>query len=624
MSKALRGMLFIQTSCLVAVLFLLSSVAFAQNASRADDDEAGQSAPSANTAVEKSIISGKVVYEGNGRPVRRANVMLMSPGNQQAAEKYTTATDSQGKFRLRNIAAGTYFVMVDAPGILTPIAFIYVDVDRPPTLADWGEVRKNFEEVSVDGTNEVKVEVRARRGGAISGKVSYSDGEPAINVQIGILRKKGNSTTRVIMGLNPYSLMAVRTDDRGMYRASGLPPGEYVVNAAEMHTDIQEDTTYNPGHSMDKFMRDLFTNDALSVTYYGGVTSAREATTIKIEADEEADDIDISLVERQTYNIAGTLTAKRDHRPLAEATVKIRSTENIGPLMVAERASRTDEQGNWFFKDVPEGTYIISADPPYQSSALDEDEKPATQTARKLSRKEQQVTVDGSDIAGLGLELSEGASITGTVTFEGKRNTNNYAFVSAERIDTVKASKSEHAAVYPDGAFKLEGLTAGEIFLNAAVSQGDFYAKSITVNGTDLLRAPLKLIETQEIKDVRIVFSPNIAALKGRVLDSVGGKPRADVLVSLIPNIPQRWRAESGRLHARTNKAGEFSVRGAPGEYLVFIWPLGQMPDAVDEVYIKAHAPGVQRLTLQPGDRQSMDFACLPDRIKNHERSKMS
>jgi hypothetical protein len=99
---------------------------------------------------------------------------------------------------------------------------------------------------------------------------------------------------------------------------------------------------------------------------------------------------------------------------------------------------------------------------------------------------------------------------------------------------------------------------------------------------------------------------------KGRVLDALGGKPRADVMVSLIPNIPQRWRAQSGRLHARTNKAGEFSVRGAPGEYLVFIWSLGQMPDMVDEVYIKAHAAGVQRLTLQPGDRQSMDFVMPP------------
>jgi hypothetical protein len=46
----------------------------------------------------------------------------------------------------------------------------------------------------------------------------------------------------------------------------------------------------------------------------------------------------------------------------------------------------------------------------------------------------------------------------------------------------------------------------------------------------------------------------------------------------------------------------------APGEYLVFLWPTAQMPDAVDEAYIKAHAAEAQRMTLQPGGRQSVDF----------------
>jgi 5-hydroxyisourate hydrolase-like protein (transthyretin family) len=613
MGKAMPRALFIPVVCLVAALFLCASSAFAQSSSRADNT--GQSAGAAADApVEKSIISGKVVYEGNGRPVRRANVMLMSAGNQQAAEKYTTATDSQGKFRIRNIAAGTYFVMVDAPGIITPLAFISMEAERSPTPADWGEVRKNFEEVSVDGSNEVKVEVRARRGGAISGKVSYRDGDPAINVQIGILRKKGNSTARFLTGLNPSSLMAVRTDDRGMYRVSGLPPGEYVVNAAEMHTDIQEDAAYDPGHGMEKFMRDLFSSDALAVTYYGDVTSAREATVVKIEADEEAQDIDISLIQHQTYMLAGTLTAKRDRRPLAEATIKIRSTENIGPLMAAERAARTDEQGNWLFKDVPEGTYIISAEPPYErdAPATTADGKPATQVSRKLSRKEQQVTVDGSDVAGLGLELSEGASVSGTVIIEGALNNSTYAYVYAERPDGIKVPEREYTGVPPDGNFTLEGLTAGELFLSAAVAQAEYYPKSITAHGTDLLREPLKLAETQEIKDVRIVLSPDMAALKGRVVDATGSKPRADVLITLIPNIPQRWRAQSGRLHTRTDKAGEFNLRGAPGEYLVFLWPLGQMPDTIDEGYIKAHAAGQERITLQPGGRQNVDFVMPP------------
>jgi len=450
--------------------------------------------------------------------------------------------------------------------------------------------------------------VRARRGAAISGKVTYPDGDPAINVQLSILRKKGNSTVRFITGMNPLGMMALRTDDRGMYRASGLPPGEYFVSAAEMHTDIQEDeSSYPPGHGMDKFMRDLFMSDALATTYYGDVSNARDARVVKLEADEEASDINISLIEHQTYSITGRLTVKRDHRPLALAEIKIRSTENIGPLLPAERSVRTDQQGNWFFKDVPEGTYIITAEPPYQS-ADEDDEKPVREVRRKLSRKQQQVTVEGSDIAALELEMTEGASISGTVTFEGGRNNPHEAMVLVERVDGIKTPEPEYAAIDRDSKFTLEGLAAGELFLNVVFYQGEGYAKSIMVNGTDVLREPLKLTEAQEIKDARIVVATDMAQLKGRVLEATGGQPRADVMVALIPNIPQRWRAQAGRLNARTNKTGEFNVRGAPGEYLVFLWPLGQTPEKIEEAYIKAHAATAQRVTLQPGGRQSADF----------------
>src|ERR1043165_3167603 len=99
-NKALRGALFSPAACFATALLLASS-AFAQTGTQANN--AGQS--SAAAPAEKSIISGKVVYQGNGRPVRRANMMLLSASDPQAAEKYSTATDSSGKFRFRNVAA---------------------------------------------------------------------------------------------------------------------------------------------------------------------------------------------------------------------------------------------------------------------------------------------------------------------------------------------------------------------------------------------------------------------------------------------------------------------------------------------------------------------------------------
>ena len=152
-------------------------------------------------------------------------------------------------------------------------------------------------------------------------------------------------------------------------------------------------------------------------------------------------------------------------------------------------------------------------------------------------------------------------------------------------------------------------MAAGEIFLTATLYQNNtYYIKSVTLNGRDLLREPLKLGESDQIKGVQIVMSSNTATLVGRVLDNVGGKPRGGVLISLVPNAAQRWRAQSGRLYARTNGAGEFKLSGPPGEYLVFIWPSDKASETLNESYLRTHAADAQRVTMQPGGRHTAEF----------------
>lgn len=605
----------------VMLALFLASGAYAQT----EPGEESADMSRRETGTAKSVITGKAVYDDNGRPVRRASIMLIDLGNtQQSPDKFSTATDVNGKFKIKNVPAGNYLVMVDAPGVLTPLAFINLDEDRTPTPADFVEARKNFDEVVVDGTNEVKVEVRARRGGAISGKITYKDGDPAINVLISIVRKgEAGVGGRFIPGFNPSSLMGMHTDDRGMYRVAGLPPGEYLVSAAEPNTRVDDASGQVQTGGMDRFMREVFTSDALAVTYYGDARTARDATTIKVEPGDERSDINITLIEHQNFLVSGTLTSKRDHRPLKRATLKLHSKEDYGGLFPTERTTQTDEQGNWLFGAVPDGTYIIAVEPPYEpatttaattATSANSDEpqpvQPAPLTRPRLSPKQQEVTVNGSDMTALAIELSERAGLSGTVAFEDSRKPPGYMTIGIERIDGVKAIETGYATVDPDtGRFSFEGLAAGEIFLTATLYQNNnYYIKSVTLNGRDLLREPLKLGESDQIKGVQIVMSSNTATLVGRVLDNVGGKPRGGVLIGLVPNAAQRWRAQSGRLYARTNGAGEFKLSGPPGEYLVFVWPSDKASETLNESYIRTHAADAQRVTMQPGGRHAADF----------------
>ncbi len=112
----------------------------------------------AQDAVEKvkakSIIRGRIVFDDTERPVRRAQVTLLSfkgGGPPQGAR-----TDGRGEFEIKNVRAGTYFVTVDAVGVMAPISLVNVqEIDRDKFNAD--EIRKYFTEVIVDGENSASI-----------------------------------------------------------------------------------------------------------------------------------------------------------------------------------------------------------------------------------------------------------------------------------------------------------------------------------------------------------------------------------------------------------------------------------------------------------------------------------
>src|ERR1051325_12168519 len=146
--KGVRVAALLLASVLPALV--LASGAYAQT----EPGEESADVSRGETGTAKSVITGKAVYDDNGRPVRRASIMLIDLGNtQQSPDKFSTATDVNGKFKIKNVPAGNYLVMVDAPGVLTPLAFINLEDRKSPTPADFVEARQNFDEVVVDGTN---------------------------------------------------------------------------------------------------------------------------------------------------------------------------------------------------------------------------------------------------------------------------------------------------------------------------------------------------------------------------------------------------------------------------------------------------------------------------------------
>ena len=74
----------------------------------------------------------------------------------------------------------------------------------------------------------ILMQIPAKRGGAIPGRVMYADGDPAIGVSYLICERLAkisscNSIIFVAMAMSQTGGSFFKTDDRGVYQMSGLP-----------------------------------------------------------------------------------------------------------------------------------------------------------------------------------------------------------------------------------------------------------------------------------------------------------------------------------------------------------------------------------------------------------------
>jgi hypothetical protein len=249
--------------------------------------------------------------------------------------------------------------------------------------------------------------------------------------------------------------------------------------------------------------------------------------------------------------------------------------------------STTNAQGRWSLNNLPDGVYTISV-------------KSTGVMGAKLERfveKRQDLTIAGGDVENLAIEVSLGGRVSGHVTIEK---------VSARPPDISVLVGSAISKVEANGAFTVTGVAEGEFPLSVMIRPPHvLYAKSIELNGRDLLREKLQTKAGTEIKDVRIVVAP-ASVLTGRVLSASGRTPLSRIQVMLIP-VDLSTAPLFARPNASTNEQGSFTISGAPGEYFVAIWARGEPLPPRDPDALKA-LPNAVRVTLGAGERKTIEL----------------
>ncbi|HEY8186856.1 MAG TPA: carboxypeptidase-like regulatory domain-containing protein [Pyrinomonadaceae bacterium] len=536
--------------------------------------------PRADNPTGHSTITGRAVYDDTGRPARRVPVMLFSKDNQ--AESRKAVTNADGEFSFKNVSAGDYRVVMGFSGHTNGFS--------------WSNLEKRTGvEVSVDGSSTTNVQVKAERGASITGKVTYPDGEAAVGAQVNVFMKVGKQWTHA-----PFVASGAETDDRGVFRIYPLQPGEYIVSVMEQSLVIEE----RDGGTME-----TVGNKSINPYYFSDASSMKNARVIQVESGRETSNIDLTLAERATYQVAGSVTVSG--KPLAGVYLRLDPHDEglSGPTLTRPYgiSTRADKDGRWTFKDVPDGFYDVRIDP----ITFD-----GRQMAwNKFLAQRQEVTIAGADVLDVVIALTEGGRISGTIVVEGNKPLPASLNISSERIEPNKSYgyvSSRSVDVDAKGAFLLEGIAPGENTLSVR-SEKQYFVKSITWNNRDLLRQTLKVEEGREVKGVVVVLSQEVGRLSGHIVTRQNGKPMSKAFVVLLPLEEAKWSRRDALVGGEADSAGAFSVSGPPGEYLLIVVPadLSRSMKSLDD--IRKMAPKATRVTLKTAPQSEVEIVAPPE-----------
>jgi Carboxypeptidase regulatory-like domain len=601
-----------------------------------------------------TTIRGRVYYEDTGRAVKRASIMLM-PKTMGGGPEFSGITDSNGNFQIKNVRVGTYFAMVNAPGVVSPLA--YADISQAKGDEGLKQAFINFEPITANGINDLDVQVPAKRGGAISGKIMYADGDAAIGVSVQILRKLDGKFIPVIPNLSSLMMAMMQsggvyqTDDRGIYRFAGLPEGEYIVKVSEnaTHSDSKDQGRYGA------FEASLFGGNTSFLTmFYPDVFDSEKAQIINLVLGQETTEINLVIPNRELHKIEGKVIAGKDKLPIKNAKITLKRVGDKTTLPFGEERlsqySTTDDEGKFAFKEIPAGTYratIVA-----QNSQFDEKKQiygsspyadgyavnaPAVNSVRyaansaiaqanqkktpKFSKKTQEIAIEEKDIEDLKIEMGFGATISGTVKAEiGEEMPTNFTIFALDENDENTATgviyngefeyneKGRQKRNVFDHTFDLDGVAEGKTKFSFYCGDNDYYVKSATFRNVDLLINPFEVKEGEIVKGLQVVLSKDVGTLKGKVLNAEN-EPAKNTEITFFPTNAGRRSSRSFTRDIKTDENGEFEIKLPPIEYAAIFIDKRDLKSVKEfQTFIDEAMKDAQKVSIEANKTQTISI----------------
>ena len=593
----MRRVLIFLVPALVNTALAVQSAATAQVPQR---DARKSVTPTANLAPAPTgtgTIAGEVVADATGTKLRLAHVVLI--GATTGVLK-VTATDTGGKFTFANLPADRYTVGASKLPYLGAVA----GARRP--------VRPGTPFVLADGATLADITIRLPLGAAVSGTIYDEQGRPAPGVAVGVTKRRMQNGELVFV-----SGGSATTDDRGMYRVHGLPPGEYLVTAlpppqagatARALTDAEVDAALR-GTPIIGSSPSADPEMALAPVHFPGTTQADNAQALLLAPGDDRQNLDLRLERVRLARIEGVLLSA-DGQPAARVPVMISTATGLSPT-VRSIATMPGPDGRFRTPPVSPGTYTLLA-------------RASGSTAGQFAYA--RIDVGGADIAGVQLTLQPPLSMAGRVVAKGASAVPSLAGQRMQ-MRPLNASASggilspQVSATSATGEFTVTNLVPGRYvigstpFFGASAASVTWGLESVVVDGADVTDLAVTIAADAIPKDVVITFGDQWQQLSGRLGDAEG-KAMTDYTVMVFPVNEAYWLHGTRRIiTAQPGNDGRFTLGGPgpavlpAGEYYLAAVTDVSRDEQYDPAFLQSIIPAAIRVTLAPGERRTQNLA---------------
>lgn len=617
---------------------LLSSGLFAQRAQPAQTPASG--------AAELAVLV--TTDEQNPRPMRRASVSLQAG---ELGVPRTAVTDDDGRVVFVGLPAGNYLLSAAKPGYVRTF-YGSRTVGMGPGVA-----------VALIGAARQEVTMKLVRGAVVTGTIRTPAGRAATGIAVQAVSRRFSLNREVSLFSETMNMMAT-TDDRGVYRIYGLPPGDYVVNArggltrdeirAVTEQELQWADKVVAGGAAGAPASDPAAApssappSAFAPVYYPGTTVAADAVPVTLGPGEERGGVDFPLQLVRTAQIRGRLIDEGG-RPQPNQNISVRApqlqisdTLQFIEAAFGNASARTSADGSFVLSAVRPGRYTITA----RATPRTGTEPPAPTGRGGISEASalfgmgagthwasEDVDVAGVDINDLTLVLRPGMTVSGRVTYEATTltppkdmSTLTFSLSPAQTSVSVMGmamSMMEGATIRTnaDGTFTANGVAPGRYrFLTqaamlgaiapaAAASAGGFVLKSATVGGRDIADTPIDIRPGQDLSGIVVTFTDRPTEISGTVFDQAG-RVTPHFPIVIFSTDRGYWTVASRRVQlVRPASDGKFRAVGLPaGEYFVCAVTAVEQDQLADPAFLDQLAAASFRIALKDGEKKTQDL----------------